>query len=385
MTATVLGRNTVRCALVIMVWIGSVSLLQAQPTPYLGEIAIEVVPCRCGPSDQMAETGQLFKGTRVLVEREEPSGWLAIQSPRGQVSWINHKYLAPIEGQPADAIPRNAIVTAEPEAEIAYGRPGATQPLDVRRTKVPDQTVVLIIGKKVEFGGSFWWPIEPPEGDYRYIPKSAVRFIRGQANQGFVVRSPTPEPAAPSTGGTPVTASIPNKSSVSLSGGKPADWPNHPLWLQAEQAERNGDYAKAESLYLRLAAEMNQTGGDADLANLCYTRVHSVREKMRQGRNGNPQVTESARRGDTGSGRSTSSSEWIGPGSLRPAGFKIEGRTTYALVNAQGKVIVYALPGPGVDLDRYRGTEVELYGNMSNPGDLRGAGVVTALKVQASR
>jgi hypothetical protein len=342
----------------------------AQPA-YLGEVTADGVAVRCGPSDQMPETGQLFRGTRVVVDHEEPNGWLAVQPPRGQVSWINHKFLGPQDGQPADVIPRNAVVHAEPEAELAFGRPGLGKPLDVRRTRVPDQTIVLVIGKKVEHNGSVWYPVEPPDGDFRYVPKSAVRFVRGEPAPGFVVRSPAPAPAAdPPPGLDPPPASVPGKPAAPAARGKPADWPNHPLWQQAEQAERAGDYDRAEQLYLKLAGEMNQPGGDAELANLCYTRVHAVREKQRQAR-------PAPDRPPAG--------QWVGPGVLRPAGFKMDGRTTYAVVGPRGEVKCYAVAGSGVDLERYKGFDVELYGAITYPGDLRGAGVMTATKVQLAR
>src|SRR5207248_10945197 len=58
---------------------------------------------------------------------------------------------------------------------------------------------------------------------------------------------------------------------------------NHPLWAQAEAAERDGKYDEAERLYFELARVMNGPGGDHDVANLCYTRIHGLREKKRAG------------------------------------------------------------------------------------------------------
>jgi len=235
---------------------------------YLVEVTADNVTVRSGPSEQMPETGMLFRGTKLVVDHEEPNGWLAVQPPRGQISWVNHKYL----DEPRDIIPRNAVVQSEGDIEIACGRPGLGRPLEVRRTKISDQTIVQVIGKKVEFNNSFWYPIEPPCDDFRFVPKSAVRTLNGQSGPGFVVRSPTPVSTPPVLPTTTVEArssfepatSIPNKPAPKPA--KAADWPNHPLWQQAEQAERQGDYAKAESLYLKLAAEMTQPGGDAELA-----------------------------------------------------------------------------------------------------------------------
>ncbi|MGL6097829.1 MAG: SH3 domain-containing protein [Fimbriiglobus sp.] len=356
----------------------------AQTAPFLAEIDADSVTLRSGPGDQMPETGQLFRGGQVVVDHEEGEKWLAIQPPRGQVSWIKNVNLGPVDAQTTELIPRNAIVHAEPEAEIAFGRPGSGKPLDVRRTRVPDQTIVLVIGPKVEAGGTWWHPIEPPDGDFRYIPKSAVRFLKGQPVQSFVVRTPKIAPVAdlPKTEAPMPIASIPSAGPVA----RPApirgdNWPNHPLWMQAEDAERRGDFGRAESLYLRLAGDMNRPGGDAELANLCYTRVHAIREKQRQvsrPAGGSPAV------GGTGGDRRDGDARWAGPGVLREAGFKFEKRTTYALVNARGQVICYALPGQGVALDRFVRDDVQMYGTVDFPGDLRGAGVMTVSHVRAA-
>lgn len=341
----------------------------AQPGPYLAEVTADRVAVRAGPSDQLADTGMLFRGAKVLVDHEDGEQWVAVQPPRGQVSWIRGVHLEPMDGQ-ADVLPRNAVVNAEPEAEIALGRPGFGKPLDVRRTKIPDRTIVLVIGRKVEHNGVNWYPIEPPDGDVRYVPKSALRILSRQSGQSFVVRSPQAEPA-PKSGIQPVTASLPNTA------GRPADWPNHPLWQQAEQAERNLDYARAEGLYLKLAAEMNQAGGDAELANLCYSRVHAVREKQRQAARGGP--PEPGRKPEAPAG------QWVGPGSLRLAGFKWDGRVTFALVGPPGQLKCYAVAGPAVDLDRFRGADVDLFGTVESPADLRGVGVMTVSRVRTAR
>lgn len=350
----------------------------AQPGPYLAEVTADRAAVRAGPSDQLPETGTLFRGAKVLVDHDEGE-WVAVQPPRGQVSWIRMVHLEPMDGQ-ADALPRNAIVNAEPEAEVALGRPGLGKPLDVRRARLPDRTIVLVIGPKVEYNGVNWYPIEPPDGDFRYVPKSALRFVKGQPAQTFTVHSPQPEPTpAPKGAFVPATASIPNGTPTGAT--RPADWPNHPLWQQAEQAERNLDYARAETLYLKLAAEMNQAGGDAELANLCYTRVHAVREKQRQANRGGAFTADPGRKPDA---PAAPSGQWVGPGALRLAGFKLEGRPTYALVGSQGLVKCYAVAGPGVDLDRFRGADVDLFGTTEKPTDLR-VPVMTVTRVQTAR
>lgn len=353
--------------------------VSAQNVPRRGRITADSTVLRSGPSEQMPETGTLYRGTIVEIDHEEPGGWLAIEPPRGQVSWLNHLNVGPAPGQAVDALPRNAIVHAEPDTMIAIGRAGFGQPLDVRRTKVPDGTLVLVIGHKVEHAGSHWLPIEPPHGDFRYIRSDAVDV--GAPLQTFAVRSPKvePQPLAPNPSSAPGTT-MPASATTEPRGSEV--WPNHPFWQQGEQAERDGDFTRAEQLFLRLAAEMNQPGGDVELANLCYTRVHAVREKARNG--GGARLT--SRPADPVPVRTTAvSGQWTESGVIRLAGFRVGGQSTYALVGSGGKLICYALSGPGVELDRFRGYEVELYGPMTHPSDLRGTGVVTVSQVRMPR
>lgn len=345
----------------------------AQPTAHLAEVTAESVVVRSGPSDLLPETGTLFRGARVVVDHEEGEHWVAVQPPRGQVSWIKHLFLKPA-GPPTDGMAYNAVVTSEGEVEVAAGRPGFDKPLAVRKTRIPDQTIVLVIGKKVEHGGSVWYPIEPPDGDFRYVPKSAVRRLN-QPAQTFVVNDkPKAVPPETKPAFEPAAASIPGGTG---GGVRPASWPNHPLWQQAEQAERRGDHARAETLYLRLAAEMNQPGGDAELANLCYARVHAVREKQR----GTPRPDPGRRDLPQPAG------QWVGPGMLRRTGLPpMNGRMVYSLDGPQGgRPRCYAVAGSGVDLERFKGYEVQLYGEMTYPGDLRGVGLLTVTRLQVAR
>jgi len=77
--------------------------------------------------------------------------------------------------------------------------------------------------------------------------------------------------------------------------------------------------------------------------------------------------------------------QWIGPGQVRVAGFKFDGKTTYALIGPKGDVKCYVLSSSEVDLERYRSTDVQIQGTLTYPGDLRGIGVMTASKIQVVR
>jgi hypothetical protein len=193
--------------------------------------------------------------------------------------------------------------------------------------------------------------------------------------------------------GTGPIATVPGPgSSPTPAGGIVASKPtvNHPLWTQAETAERENRLADAEKAYFDLAALMNGPGGDHDVANLCYTRIHALRERKRASttagqpakddrgvRPGPPQAVPVSSGsngganaiGNTGTNTrtdtpATGDPEWIGPGTLVVSGITLDGidKKTYRLETPPGVLKVYVLAGPNVDLSRYVGKRVSVFG-----------------------
>lgn len=379
----------------------------ADPAVYRAVVTDPEVKFRAGPSDAFPETGSLKRGSAVIVEREESNGWLAITAPSGSVSWIAYSFVEDLS--PDRQTPKNGLVHAEGEVTIAVGKAGDNQLLDVRREKLPQGTIVLLIGPPTDFSGKKWWPIAPPAGDVRYLPKSAVQ-IEKPVNNTVAVRvtdtgaiPPAATPVTPS-GGPLATVPGPG-SSPPPPGGVTASKPavNHPLWIQAETAEREGRLADAEKTYFELAALMNAQGGDHDIANLCYTRIHAIREKKRNAsglktsaptpnttpatpatpnvlqppsksgrgvRPGAPQAlptgsgTNAGTNTGTGTNATATDAQWSGPGLLRRTAVTPDGTGSpaYALETSPGVVKVYVIAGPGVRLEQYLGKTIDVYG-----------------------
>src|SRR5262249_25850529 len=365
-----------------------------QTGPYLATVVDPEVKLRAGPSDQFPETGTLPRGARVEVEREESNGWLAVQVWQGQVSWVMATQVEDLA--PDRPSPKPAMVHAD-EVTLAAGQVGLPQPLDIRRVKVPKGTILKITGPKVTYDGKTWYPVDPPPGDYRYLPKSSVQFVQA-ANTSFVVRDSAPPSSTPS----PTAAARPDPIALPgtvqpASSPPPAPKPtvNHPLWAQAEAAEQAGKYDEAEKLYFELARVMNGPGGDHDIANLCYTRIHSLREKKRAGATsgvaaapasgsptwappkdgrstlrrpspGGPMAAAPGAPAGTGSVPPATGPDdkarWSGPGVLTKSALAVDGRKTYALESSPGVVRVYVVAAPGKDLDQYVNRRVDVYG-----------------------
>jgi hypothetical protein len=356
----------------------------AQPAAYRAVVTDPEVKLRAGPSDQYPDTGTLSRGSVVIVEKEEANGWLAVAAPPGSVSWVATQFIK--DPAPDRPTPKNVYVEEEVEVTLAAGKAGLSQPLDIRRVKLPQGTQLMLIGPKVTYAGKTWYPVVPPAGDVRYLPKTAVRHEK-PANDNFTVRvnesTGTPAGTPPPVGPGTVRPAAGGAASLPTGASKPTV--NHLLWAQAETAERDGRPDEAERLYFDLARQMNSPGGDHDIANLCYTRIHALREKRRGG-SGN--VTPPPARGTSGtstfppppakddrgvkpgtptplppgSGAADARPQWSGPGTLRRSALTLDGRSAYALEASPGVVRFYVIAGPGVDLEKHVGKRVDVYG-----------------------
>lgn len=354
----------------------------AQTAQTLGIIDVEQVIVRGAPRNDAPDTGTLERGTAVIVHHTEGDRWLAIQAPRGSLSWINHLFVQ-LEEPQSTRFPQNAVVQADGPVKLAVGKQGVHHPLEVRLAKIPEGTIVRVLGPRVDSpeDNSKWYPIEPPEEDFRYVPRDVVR-MEGPSRSSFSVNSP---PVGTGPLRTPETAS-PGNLPPAVTAGKPANWPNHTLWVQAEATELRGDLDKAERLYLDLAREMNGPGGDADLANLCYTRIHALRERRMQGGQARAVVESTGARPPTANLPQEDNSgairgKWSGPGLLRAAPFRVNGKPAFVLEDGRGRILIYAVANSGIDLDRYTKRNVDLYGIVQTHPELRGVGLMTVTQV----
>jgi SH3 domain-containing protein len=333
-----------------------------QSGPYHAIVVDPEVKLRAGPSDKYPETTLLRKGDTVIVHDEE-NGWLAVQDPPQvvrSISWVRTQVVNFDKTKPIPQL----VVVDESGATLRAGEIGVAQPSSIQKAKVPAGTILTVIGPGVSFAEGTWYPVVPPAGDHRYLPKHAVKYDK-PATATFTVRDTTP-PAVSPAGGEAPAASIP---SALAAGGKNV---NHPLWAQAEAAERDGRSDEAERIYFALARAMNEPGGDHDIANLCYTRIHAIREKKRgipsgSTSNTRPAAADSSRPPSTGRVPTPAAVESdparkSGPARLVRSNIGLDGRTTYRLEDERGNAVMYAVPAQGVDLERYIGKRVDLTG-----------------------
>ena len=364
----------------------SVGAAVAQTQSTVAVVKVGSVSVRCGPSEQMAVCGTLEQGAEVIAHHAEGTDWYAIQPPAGSLSWISqlNVELKRKPGEAADTFPVDAVVNAldSGEVKIAAGMMGERKPLNVQRTKLPSGTLVRIVGPKVKIDGddsqTGWYPILPPRDDFRYVLKSALELAGRNEKINFVVKGQTDvKPSAPE--GSPAAAlpgPTPPRSTTEITG----DWPNNQLWRDAERARADGNYAKAEELYLQLATASNKAG-DVKLANLCYERIHTVREQSRtKSMSGSLRPMDDPKTPPVVSVKSESKSV-IGDGILRTVRFEYQNRKVYALTGSKGEVRLYLI-ADGIELERYVGKWLEIAGTVAYPKEFGGDGLLTGTRIE---
>lgn len=348
-----------------------------------------------GPGNGMPEAARIRKNTKLRIHHEE-GDYYAVQPPAGSVSWIRMSYLQFVRQPNATTepsiFPAQAVVDANGLAKLKSGRVGEAKPLSVERVAIPDGSILTVVGQKVDVDGMKWYPIAAPEDDFRYILKSAVE-LGSAVESKFVVNSPNNGVINNSIQPASGTNAI---SSVAVPSG--GNW-NHPSWIEAQRAERAGEWDRAEKTYLELAKEMNKPGGTEKLAEDCYARVHDIREKRRKalGRTSSaiPSSSEINRREvGTSTGNITQvknevpaedAARWEGPGTLYLSALRLNGEKLYALQSNPRSVITYAKAGTGIDLSRYTNQTVRLFGTVSPLTGYPGNTVMLVTKVELSK
>lgn len=376
-------------------------LIFVSPTTFGGEreafVRGDETSLLAGPGSGMPETARLRRGTRLRIHHEE-GDYYAVQPPAGSISWVRAGYLQFVPERPGGptVFPVAAVVDANGQARLKAGRVGDNRPLGVERTAVPDGTLLTIVGQKVEVEGIKWYPVVCPEDDFRYIARNTVE-LGSPVDSKFVV-------TLPNNGVVPVAGSSPAGPVASIPGSAPpigGNW-NHPLWVEAQRAERAGEWDRAETVYLSLAREMNKPGGNEKLAEECYARVHDLREKRRRtngGRTSRVEPNDTTGDGVRRTSAMTASTatpvkketatddrpRWEGPGMLYPSAMRVNSQKLYALQTTGDFVVTYAVPGPGVDLSTAVGKPVRLFGTVTPLTGYPGKTVMTVTKVESGR
>lgn len=322
-------------------------------------VELDGVELLSGPAFAFPKVGVLKKGDTVIVVREEDTGFLAIVPPAGSVSWVKHIHLGKVDG--LDGGKANVLVAVD-GAEVFAGSDKDRPPTNRVVMHLPKGAIVEVVGPAVRFGNAPWHPITPPEGDLRWIPRSAIKAasLTALAPPPPYVRPDTPAFTVAVDGSKPAATA---PAAVTL----PAALTDHRLWAQASQAEKAGDYATAKSLYARIYQDLWEQKAERDAIVICYNRY--------------TRCDTAVKGGDAPPGRSRSESrteappaagaKWSGPGYLQELQrVNLDGQQVYSLQNDRGDVLYYVTAVSGINLRNYGAKRVQVYGVVASRPEL---------------
>lgn len=353
-----------RLALALLL-VASGLVAAADPVKRTATIAIDGVEVRSGPSMKFPAVGEFRKGDTVLVVREDDSGFLAIQPPPGSVSWVRQVLVGKVEM--AEGGKANVPVTAD-GTQVYAGSAKDGKPTGRVTTLLPKGTIVEVTGPGIRVENLTYWPITPPEGDLRWVPRATVKGMEAVA---------APPPYKPvgdpftvvGTGGKRPEAAPPVVATL------PAVLTDHRLWAQASQAEKAADYATARAHYARIYQDLWDQKADRDALVICFHRYTRCDEIVKKGGPAPAPPRPDARPpAGTSVSRSSSGGEagkWSSPGYLQEMQtVKVDGQTLYALHDDRGQVMYYVTAASGLNLRTFNNRRVQLYGVVSERADL---------------
>jgi hypothetical protein len=331
----------------------------ADPVRRTAIVDVDGVEIRAGHALGFPATGQLHKGDSIVVIREEETGFLAILPPPGSRSWIKQIHLGKVE--PGDGGKANVAVAvdgAEVMAGLEEKEPKPTNRVTVR---LPKGSIVETTGPAVRIDNASWYPIVPPEGDLRWIPKTAVR------SASLTALAPPPPYERPEK--SPFTVGgvgeAPPKPAVAT---LPRALTEHRLWSQASQAEKTGEFATARSLYARIYQDLWDQQAERDAIVICYNRYTRCDQAVKKGDTVSRPDGHSESRSpaaDSGNGK------WSSPGYLQELQkVTVDGQQVFAFQDDRSSVMYYVTGVSGINLRSYKDKRVQIYGTVTQRPEL---------------
>jgi hypothetical protein len=227
---------------------------------------------------------------------------------------------------------------------------------------LPKGTIVEVVGPAVRFGNTPWHPITPPEGDLRWIPKSAIKSgsLTALSSPPPYVRPDTPAFTVSADGSKP-PAGVPAAASL------PTGLTEHRLWAQAERAEKVGDHATAKDLYARIYQDLWDQKAERDAIVICYNRYTRCANALK----GDGPTVKSRSESHSEAPPPAAGGKWSGPGYLQELQrVNLDGQAVFSLQGERGDVLYYVTAVSGINLRNYVGKRVQVYGAVTTRPEL---------------
>ncbi|HYV39164.1 MAG TPA: hypothetical protein VE988_25985 [Gemmataceae bacterium] len=305
------------------------------------------VEVRSGPSNSFYATSKLRAGDKVKVyakHEKATAGWLVIEPPAGSRSWINAAYVKRSQDNPSQGYvvtDPDRPVPVKPASSISDKEP------DVETVKIQRGTLVVVLGKEMFGGNAAWLPIQPPAGDVRFIPDSAV--AKNQPLQ------PTPNPGAtgfvaPPGGDQSIAAQAEAKRQEFIQSCR----------MVLVQSSDPAAKAQAQAFLTALEKAPIPQGAIQQPGFPNYNA--STAPGVNIGGGVTPGQTTGGNTALYNATNVSSDATWTKWGTLRKTTYQKDGLPMYRLDDEKGAPIGYALAAAGLTLEPYVGKVVCLYG-----------------------
>jgi hypothetical protein len=305
------------------------------------------------PTNQLKQSDQVTvklnkSGQPIVIPDVNPGhpGWLEIKPPRGSFSWIPQRFIQKqISGN-------TWVVAAEVPVGIYVGSQVVQDEPKVEKVQLSKGTQVIVLDSpKPGKSGGYYYPIESPENEPRYIPADSIN--KAQVTVG------SPQSSRPGA-----VAQVSN--TVPAAANSYAD-----LFARADAAERLGKNADAKALFEAAQRATNDPGNKVRCANRIDALVKGNTAAAGGWNLGGPNRTVA---GTTALYTSNATSpralvpgqrQWTEWGILKKTTLPpIDGQEVYRL-EVNGQPYAYATAQPGFTLGSYVNRFITLYGLVS--------------------
>ena len=164
------------CAILCALCIHSFQESRADETtefPYTLVVSSETADVLSGPGKSHYATDRLPRGTKVLIYRHDPGGFVAIRPPEGSFSLVLGSAIKPTSDPGIIE-----VQTKSAKAWIGSRLQGNFKPMWQLKLK---QGELLNVVRKVNIPGAHssssesWYQVEPPRGEFRWIHKDQLQ------------------------------------------------------------------------------------------------------------------------------------------------------------------------------------------------------------------
>ncbi len=152
-------------------WLCGLLTMQAADAPRRAWVATDTLVVLEEPDDAAFATGRLRRGDPVVIRREDPDGWLAIEPPKGAFSWIEKAAIEELGDGWARVVARAAAVRP---GSAAARLPGATWTILRQGSEVRLLDRSPLVLRQPEARRRVWYAIDPPPDELRYVRAEGV-------------------------------------------------------------------------------------------------------------------------------------------------------------------------------------------------------------------